>query len=547
MNTEPHSLWAKYSRLQEYLTKNEVYATVAKNEKFYDGRQWDGVKADNMPKPVINVIQRVVKYMVATLGSNNVSISLNPFSNTTDDHSRIEPIEKAVEDVIEQAKIIEASKLVIRNGAVDGTAFMLQQFNADFETNQEAKGRIENRVVDCTNVYFGNPYSADVQTQPYIMIALRQNLKQVKEEAEALGLSEDKIEEITPDNDSNQVYDDSTDLVTVLLTFYKKTSKTKKPVQSMDMAGNPITKYVDAEETTVHFVKTTKKVTLIEETDLGYFRYPISRFGWDVKKNSYLYNSPITPVIPNQVFINKCYAIAMMYGLQSAFPKVVYDRNKVDIDAFLNSTNPQAVAGIEMMGKFMDFIKVPDFSNNIIGLVQDIMQQTKECMGVNDSALGNVQPDNTSAIVALQQASATPLEIQKAGFYEFWEDTVRNIIDIMANAYGVRQVMTDEGIAIVDFDGLRGLNYELMVDIGEGAQYSEIAQINTLDKLYQLGLVNAETYIDAIPNKYIPSKGKILNALREQQAMQAQMMAQPNLAGVNGERMPAEIAEKQMQ
>lgn len=183
------------------------------------------------------------------------------------------------------------------------------------------------------------------------------------------------------------------------------------------------------------------------------------------------------------------------------------------------------------MGKFLDFIKVPDFSNNILSLVDSVSSQTKECMGINDASLGNVKPDNTSAIIALQEGSNVPLEIQRQEYYEMWEDTVRNILDIMASSYGTREIMSDEGLATIDFSLLHNLNYDLNVDIGSGAQYSEIAQINTLDKLFQAGVINAELYVDAIPNKYIPNKGKILQHLKElaDQNRQQLSLSQPSV------------------
>jgi hypothetical protein len=534
IKTLPSEIWSEYQKLQEYLTEHNVYETVKTNENFYDGKQWEGVKTENMPKPVINVLQRVVKYLIATLASNEVAVSITPFSTNRDDIEKMKPIAKEVEKVIEQTKLKEASRIAIRNAAVDGASYMLQLFDANYETGQPLKGRIENTVIDNTNVYFGNPYSNDIQKQPYIIIAMRQYVKQVKMEAEELELDEDIINEIRPDSDSNQVNDNSDCLCTVLLKFYKDKHEIKETKVIQDELGNEI----EVEETktvkTVWFTKSTENVTLIEPTDLGYSRYPISCFGWDPMKNSYLYNSPMTAVIPNQIFINKCYAIAQMYGLQSAFPKIVYDKNKVQIDKFLDGST-HAVAGIDMMGKFLDFIKVPDFSNNILSLLESTIQQTKECMGVNDASLGNVRPDNTSAIIALQEASNIPLELQRQAFYVFWEDTVRNILDIMANDYGTRQVITEvEGqqtLATVNYDLLRSINFEVNVDIGNGAQYSEIAQVNTLDKLFQNQIIDQDVYVDSIPDKYIPNKTKIVENVRQrkqqaEQAMQQQMQTQ---------------------
>ena len=538
MNNNPNKVWQEYQRIQEYLTRRNVYETVKTNENFYEGKQWEGVKTENMPKPVVNILQRVVKYMIATLSSNEVAVSITPFSESSDDIDKMKPIAEEVEKVIERAKIKEASKLSIRNAAVDGAAYMMQTFDPDYETGQDIKGCIENMVIDNTNMYFGNPYSSDIQKQPFIIVALRQFVGQVKEEARELGVREEDIEQIRPDTDSNLANDDSDDLCTVLLKFYKKKTRIKETVIDIDEFGaeTEVEIETDRTENTVWFTKTTEKVTLIEPTDLGYTRYPIACFGWDPIKNSYLYTSPITAVIPNQIFINKCFAIAQMYGQQSAFPKIVYDKSKVDIEKLLNSTNPNAVVGIDMMGKFLDFIKIPDFSNNILDLLDATITQTKECMGVNDASLGNVSPDNTSAIIALQEASNVPLELQRQGFYQFWEDTVRNIIDIMANTYGTRLVVTDvdgqKTLASVDFSMLKDLNFEVNVDIGEGAQFSEIAQINTLDKLFQAEVIDAKTYIDSIPSKYIPNKGKISQYVdekaKQQQALLEQQMMMQN-------------------
>ena len=502
MDITPEQIWTRYQKGVDYLGKNSIYDIVKKNEDFYDGRQWGGLESGSMPTPVFNVLQRAGKFMVATIGSNDVAINLEPFSAMPADWDNVNIIRDEIDHIVEQAKIKEQSKEAIRNAFVDGSAYLMQSFNPYFETHQDIKGRVENQLVDCTNVYFGNPYSKDIQSQPYIIISMRQDLLMVKKEAKKLGLKEEDIDSITTDNDNLQANDDSDNLVTVLIQYWKD------------------------EKNEVHFSKSTHHVYLIEDTDLGYKRYPLACFGWDIKKNSYLYNSPMTSVITNQVFINKCYAIAQMYGLQSAFPKIVYDKSKVDIDNFLNSTDAQAVAGLDLAGKFIDFIKIPDFSNNIITLGQETISQTKEMLGVTNASLGNVKADNTSAIVQLQTSSAVPLEIQKQQFYEMWEDVVRNIIDIVACSYGTRKVLSkDRQMATVDFSVLKELNFNLSVEIGNGAQFSEITQINTLDKLVQAGYITPDVYMDIIPSKYLPQKTRLIESYR--QIQQANQMGAP--------------------
>ena len=187
---------------------------------------------------------------------------------------------------------------------------------------------------------------------------------------------------------------------------------------------------------------------------------------------------------------------------------------------------------MDLAGKFMDFIKIPDFSNNILELAQNVITVTKDCLGVTDASLGNVRPDNTSAIIALQETSAVPLEIQKQNFYVFWEDIVRNILDIMVNAYGIRTILTsDNQLAQVDFSMLRDLNFQLTVEIGNGAMFSEVAQMNTLDKLVQAGYIDPGDYIDTVPRKYIPQKSKLLRSYQQRMAMMQQQGMVPQSRG----------------
>ena len=529
----PTEVWAQYQKGVDYLYNlGNFFEKIRINEHFWDGKQWIGLDSKNMPRPVFNVLQRAGKFMVSTIGSNDIAVNIVPFTSLEDDIERMVPISKEIEHIIEIARMKEASKMVIRNAFVDGCGYMMQYFDPDVETGQPSKGMIKNELVDNTCVIFGNPFSNDLQGQPYIIVALRQDVNQVRQEAMELGMSKEDAKMIAPDNEGLHVNEEiATNLVTVLFKFYKKRIEVEE--ETIDpKTGMKIKE--KSYRTSVYFCKTTRTTVIKDETDLGYKRYPLACFGWDAIKNSYMYNSPMTAVIPNQVFINKCFAIAQMYGLQSAFPKIIFDKNKVQIDEFMNNISPQAVAGIDIAGKFIDFIKIPDFSNNIIELAKETIAQTKDMLGVTDASLGNVRPENTSAIIALQESSAVPLEIQKQNFYAFWEDVVRNIIDIVSNDYGVREVMTsDNQLAVIDFSMLKDINYNLNVEIGNGAQFSEIAQINTLDKLVQAGYIDPGVYIDVVPSKYIPQKSKLLRSYQERMQQMAAMAQEPQSRGSN--------------
>jgi hypothetical protein len=63
------------------------------------------------------------------------------------------------------------------------------------------------------------------------------------------------------------------------------------------------------------------------------------------------------------------------------------------------------------------------------------------------------------------------------------------------------------------------------VEIGASSYWSETTQVQTMDSLFEKGIVtNPVTYLEGIPDKYIPNKRKIIEELKAQ--MQAQVQAQ---------------------
>ena len=322
-------------------------------------------------------------------------------------------------------------------------------------------------------------------------------------------------------------------------------------------------------------MKCTENVVLKEETDTGYVNYPVAYMTWERRKNSYHGQSPITGLIPNQIFINKIFAMCMVYMTNMGFPKIFYDQTK--LGKLTNDvTKAVSLPNMDMAGKMMDSVKAPDFSNQIIQLIDSTIQYTKDFMGASDAALGELSnPNNTSAIVAVQQASSVPLEIQKLDFYQFYEDIVRSIIDIMSESYGIRQVRITEAQAKdlglvdrlaymnpidgtelppqydpltgqqiqpvgsvpkviykttmqIDFSTIKNLNYDLNVEIGQSSYWSEATQVQTLDGLWDKGVItDAVAYLEGIPDKYLPNKKELIDSIKkvqDQTQLQAQMM-----------------------
>lgn len=559
---EPKEIFDEYANGRQFNQGIGLYDTVKKNEDFYIGDQWKGVKADKLTKPVFNILKRVVTYYVAMIVSDDVGVHMEPFNETKQNKAMLDIISKAVMETIERAKVNQKCRNAIRNCAVDGDMCMYVSFNPDIETNQMAKGDIEVEIVENTNVIFGNPYTTEVDTQPYILIVQRLYTDQVKDMAKENGVRKDERDKIVPDSADETTSDitDSGKLTTVITKFWKEKVE-------YTVGVDPITKQeIKRSTTSVHRIKVCRDVVLSKEVDLGYVHYPIAYMSWEKIKNSYHGRSPVTGLIPNQIFVNKIFAMCMVYMTNMGFPKIFYDQTK--LGSISNDvTKAIALPNMDMAGKMIDAIKAPDFSNQIIQLIDSTVNYTKDFMGASDAALGEIaNPNNTSAIVAVQQASSVPLEIQQLDYYQFYEDIVRSIVDIMTCSYGIREVKISEtdakdlgliaGVEYIDpltgttvqpvngmippnaqpqvvyqtttvmnFADLRNMNYDINVEIGQSSYWSEATQVQTLDNMFQNGiLTDPVMYLENIPDKYVPNKRQMIDQLKKQQE-QAQAVA----------------------
>lgn len=187
-------------------------------------------------------------------------------------------------------------------------------------------------------------------------------------------------------------------------------------------------------------------------------------------------------------------------------------------------------------------VEMPDMSSQVMALIDKVMEYTRDTMGASDAALGNVNPDNTSAIIAVQKASSMPLELQRMTFYQFVEDYIRVFVDVMRARYGLREVSyeNENGETVsgyFDFSEIDRMRWKLNVNIGASTYWSEIMQMQTLDNLMVKQIItDPGLYLESIPRQYLPNKQKLLAHVREQQqaaealqAAQGMMAAQPSM------------------
>ncbi len=506
IKTKPADIYREYESCVNYNNSIDLYDTVRQNERFYIGQQWDGLNAPDLDKPVLNFLKRVSSFLVAMLVSDDIAVQITPFKKTERTVREAELLTREIERVIERTKTKALTRDMLRNCVVDGDGCFYWYFDSDRLTPHTIQGEIALELLDNTRILFGNPFEQEVQKQPYLILVKREQLATVRERARCFG---GKANEIKPDNDNSYYGEEGyteSDLVTVLIKLYK-------------------------EDGQIRFTEVTKNAVVRSVTETNYTRYPVNYMSWEKVRNCYHGQAVITGLVANQIAVNKLWAMAIHHQHTMAFPKIFYDRLKIKEwnnrvgEAIGVAGNPNEAVAASFRGG--------DMSEQLMQIVDKTIAYTKEFMGASDVALGNTKADNASAIIAVQKATAAPLEVQRLALYQFVEDYVRIIIDMIIAHYGVREVsfVDDDGNEIcetIDFSSVDCNALSLDVNVGASAYWSELTQINTLDNLFAKGVINdALLYLESVPDGYVRNKSKILQKLRERMAAQQAVQPEP--------------------
>jgi hypothetical protein len=527
--------WQLYEAGKKYNNslKPSYYDTVDANLAFFEGDQWRNLEAENMPKPVFNIIKRVGTFFVSSLTTSKTKLHFEPLLNTSmGDEQELTPSDFAnamVSNLFEKFKMDFRIKDALFDGVKTGDYAAHFFFDTSKQPygyqSSEHEGEIEMELVDGSNVFFGNANNPRVDVQPYIIISGRDMVQNLREEAKQHQQGQE-VDAIQSDKDYNEQSGDS-----------------GKIEVEADIEGDQYGKalYIivyrkDKQTGTIKASKSVENAYIYKDVDTGLSHYPIAWGNWEKQKNQYHGRALCTGLLPNQIFINRMFAMVMYHLMMTAFPKAVYNSDiipqwdnaigsAVGVSGFDPNMNVKNIAG---------YLEPGNMSNQIIQTIELAMQYTKETLGISDAALGSIDPKNTSAIIAVQKSSAIPLENPKANLYEWIEDIGQILLDMMGTYYGQRPVVMDiEGQkqeVMYNFTTFKNTWLNVRADVGEASYWSEIASLSTLDRLLEMEKIEFVDYLERVGEEYIPQKEELITKIKQQIEMAEQMANDPMAA-----------------
>ena len=539
----------RYESGFQFNQRIKLYDKVKVNEDFFIGNQWEGVQSNGLPTPTYNMFKRVINFQVSTITSDNMAIQVTGMPSTSGytmkQLDRIcEVINHQIAAIMERNKIVAKNREFLRNAAVCGDGCMHFYFDPTVENGQAVKGEIKAEVLDNLRVMFGNPNCREVQRQPYIIIARRALVEDVKwriEDLKDMGREDKETytkvqnpDDIQPDSEKFQnEYDSYTDDKVTVLTYYFKNRDTN----------------------TIWAIECTEKQIIREAYDTEMSLYPLIWINWDYVRDCYHGQAMVTGLLANQKFINKMFALVGISLLTTAFPKYVYDRTKI------KNWSGDVGSAIGVSGNVNDVAKVIEgasVSPQIAQFIEMSFDKTHSLLGASDVAMGDSRPDNTSAIIALQRAANTPMELTKQQDYQCMEDAARIWIDMMAVYYGTRMVEvamdmdkpgeqplgmelpTQVFLEPFDFSRLKEIQLSIKQDVGASSYWSEMANVQTLENLMMNNRIDTVDFLERLPSGYLVKKQELIDKLKAQT-----MMPPPGAQGM-GTGLSAETLAEDM-
>ncbi len=476
------------------------------NERFLRGDQWGGIASNGLPTPVFNIIKRITSYLVSSILYYRYSVryidrSL-PYSDSSPRKKKLASMLDLMNRTSSYRWEIENTDSLLRDALMDaivsGNGMIYCYWDESIDGGNGFMGDVKCETVDSTNVFVSDVNLDDVQSQDYIILSGRTSVKKLRAEAMRAKLDPDLIRKIVSDDDTESMAGDFA----------------TREMQDAD-AGKAtyLIKFTRDSEGFVCWEKSVKN-TVISSCRTGMKLYPLISFAWDRVKNSFYGSSPISELIQNQKYVNKAYAMMMKHMMDTAFSKVIYDKRL--IPEWSNEVG-EAI-GVMSGGDVSNAVTtvgVGEMQDDFLEIIESVIDYTKRLTGANDTVLGETEPTNTSAILALREMSEVSLDGIRSSFTRAVKDLALVRFAIMKEYWAPERpvIFAESGEDIcktIDFSIFDGDLIDAAVDTGASRRFSQSLLINTLNSLLASGHITLKEYLERVPEGMVSDRESLI-------------------------------------
>ena len=385
------------------------------------------------------------------------------------------------------------------DAAISGDGVFYCWWDAEQRDGQLFRGDIRTDTVDSTNLFVSNVNSSDLQAQDYIILSGRATVEALRREAREAGCSEREIASIVADAAEELSASDlasselsGSEKATYLLHFFRENGE-------------------------VIFEKSTKSC-LIKRVNTGLSLYPLAYFHWYDRKDCFHGSAPVSDVIANQKYINTAYALAMKHMSDTAFSKIIYDKSR--IPEWSNGVGEAIAAmGGGCVSDAVSVVGVGKMQDGYLELISNVIETTRGLMGATESALGDAEAHNTSAILALREASQIGLAHVRSSFLRCIGELADIWADMLCTYFPAdRRIISQslDGTLLPCTADYALLKRELLRASAEAesiGHYTPSATVAVLDKLLASGHLRPEEYLKLLPDGVLENRRDLIEKI----------------------------------
>lgn len=586
LKQEANTIKRQFDACTQYKETLNVLKGARRSVDFYEGRQWLDFKT-KLPfeKPFLNITQNTVDDKQASINSKIFKINYS----VSGDEASTKSVTRFAEYQMKEMGQAQLERRGTKDCLLKGTFIWYFWWNEDkVGLNGATEGALEASVVDIANIAVSNPSEKDIQKQDYIIIRSRQSVKAVK--ACCSNLSEEEKERNILPTSYQGVYTKDTEQTSeencyVYLKFFRQNNEvffekcTDEIVFQEAVSLNPLTNLEaiesenkdeeegytsDGANRGMMEVPSNYTESEMYENKFKATLYPVVMRSFIERDGSIFGVSFAEQLIAIQKVINQMIATTVLTAIKAPMPTVVVKEgalgtSSVDLSkagGVIVDRSPQGTDGIKVLNTGSVPTTHYELAQSLISLTKDVYRANdilndgrNISSGMSAIAIQQLTAIQEKPVAQWQEVLASAIEDEARILEMFYKLFYRNkqYTYKMSDAELLEQYQAEgqtvlpsalNNTANYQQDVFNGTDYldtpfNVIVEVGEGAKYSELMLTSTLETLFLNGVIanlspeDLMMYIELIPDYVFPKKNEFkLLVQQKQNSINAQLQAQ---------------------
>lgn len=517
-----------FKRNQGYYEKWSEY------QRFWEANQWPAPtpKTRLMPRPVTNQFASIIEQLVSAVMYEMPEIYYEPGDGTPAEDAEDPNIENADVEAAEllthvaefNADRLELEQLLEEGcrtaASISGTAIWFFPWDNTITGGVDGKskfiGDIAGYEIDPADFFPGDPTIRDIQSQPWIIVAERRPLDEVKEYYREFAPDAVDTLKPTPMTSDTQVYDhqsveqDETGYVDIIHRWTKKR---------------------DGYEVRLDYhVACQGKLLRSEEGIYKHGLYPFVSFCWRPRRKSFWGKPEAADLIANQKMRNRLEGLNILSAQNTGAPRIRYKYSAVKPEEITNNPEQPIPDRSDGSGWGIDYMHPPAMSSDVPRTIERLDAGMKDASGVHEAFSGKAPSAdlNASAIIALQEAAGVRLRGIQRRLHKALRDIGNLWLAHWKEFYTERRLIRITGenneVAFRWFKGTdyKDMAFDARVKSGSASPYSRTLFMATLDNLLDRGVIQPDEYLELLPADIFPQIKQLLQKRAERAAEEQQ-------------------------